>query len=128
MDRITSNQRLLELAKFMEQRVPPNKFEMASYYTGNFKDLEGMLHGCGTSACIAGWTALAFPEEIELVDPHAWTEVIYNGEPYDIQDAAQEHLGLTDDEGDNLFFDQSIKTPQQAADALRALADNREKE
>jgi hypothetical protein len=80
---------------------------------------------CGTAACVAGWTVLLNGDQpIKMAFPdHGYTSAssvaLINGGVMDIDDRAQQILGLTDDQAQELFYD--ISTPQRAVDYLNDL-------
>ena len=67
---------LLELADFVENKVPHGNFGMANWATGSYKKLKGIVFGftqeteiqCSTSACLCGWATVLWPQELELTE------------------------------------------------------------
>lgn len=90
--------RMTELRDFL-LTVPAEKLNMARWFIQNGWDHdevedvaspEDILHTCGTSACIAGWTVSLF----KTPDNDGYGEIPH---------LAQELLGLTDNEARILF-------------------------
>lgn len=105
---------ILELAEHLEH-IRPSSFNMNSFNSATEGEIKGKItlrHRCGTTCCIAG-------EKI-LLDGGFILKGRFFVEGSEVRAAryAQRELGLPNDE---VFFDFSIKTPKQAAGALRAL-------
>lgn len=109
-------ERLRKLAQFLE-RLPAKRFDMGSF--GYKKE------GCGTVACIAGWTpSIAHVKR----DPDNPARVILrHGASQPVSFFAQEWLGLSDYQADGLFYAQhgwgkgGWSSPRAAAKRIRRL-------
>lgn len=104
-----NTERILHIADLIEEIVP-QQFEMSDYVTEN---------EYGTVACIAGWTYLTYGDASLCGDTH---------------ESARVHLGLNEDEADDLFLPNPLTsglparvtysqiTPAHAAQTLHKLA------
>jgi hypothetical protein len=115
MDKIDRNQRLTDIAKFIEE-LPDRALNMSKWFTAadgdepTFKDtgVEGcdcgcneasvdvseyrghlMRHDCGTAACVAGWAVALYGEPRDFGTPNS---------------SGQKLLGLNSDEANDLFY------------------------
>lgn len=108
-------ERVAYLRDFLRE-LPPERFDMASLYSKHGRDtyMHGngeaisYVKGCGTAACIAGWTIAVFAPKVRVRE----------GAPI-----AEDLLGLTDLQGNDLFLpsgftQQDFATPAQAANVL----------
>ena len=85
--------------------------------------------GCGTTACIAGSTIFLFDKKLwDEYDDRCQSGYALNSRWMDtVASRAAELLGLpvpdkyAEDDPDHLFYQFDIKTPEEAAAALRAL-------
>jgi len=101
-------ERLTEIAEWLDRGAPErrvsggviNGFDMESFYDDHA--------ACGTTCCIAG-AAVAFHKGYSALD--AWN----------VDDIAQELLGLTREQAGELFFSGFGSTPQHAASVIRHL-------
>lgn len=107
---------ILELADHME-RIRPSSFDMGCFNSDEgaeqLKRKVTLHHRCGTTCCIAG--------EKVLLDGGFYSKGSFfvNDRPVWPDLYAMRALKLPNRD---VFFDYSIKTPKQAAAALRALA------
>ena len=132
ISRATSNRRLEKLAKFLETRVPKERFNMETFFHVEYDDgteesnwgssgpeLTSVSEAleCGTSACVAGWAAVLFRRVFPEVVSSAW------GTPTrDVGNRAGVVLGLTFREQMDLFNSSADhQTPKEAAKAIRQL-------
>lgn len=73
-------------------------FNMTSYCSAAGRD-DKLGHGCGTTACIAGWTLFAFGWSVKKMQK----QVAKYGQ-HSIKPIAAKVLGLTNKEADQLFI------------------------
>lgn len=127
----TAPDRILAVAAAIEA-APDGKFNMASWMKDrDHRSVDSMRAEaempkpteCGTAACIAGWAVWTFPEEAEAIRERA-------NFPPDIEDVAQEILGLGFDESYRLFrgrWERDVPiqkiTKESAVAELRRLAE-----
>lgn len=108
---------ILKVADAIEQHsIPDLGFNMGGFVSTSRPDLSN--HGCGTTACIAGWTVAVICGQTLLP---RWQG--------DIEHDAIEALSIDEDVADALFFpsneEQNLdvrKTPTDAVRTLRHLA------
>lgn len=109
-----NRENILKVADVIEDHA--NKFDMDVWGAGD------LLHNCGSAGCIGGWTLALFENDASGHSARA-----------------SEYLGLTTEQGDELFFpsnyrdagevwtavkdDPHIATAEQAATLLRMIAD-----
>jgi hypothetical protein len=105
VDRITRNQRLLDLAKTIEE-APDHQLDMKTWMIdkrpddwefmddGNHQTEEVrsalLNHTCGTAACVAGWAVALFAEDMTV--------------NLDIEEEAKKLLGLNNREAE-IFYE-----------------------
>lgn len=96
-----------------------NKFNMSGYATVA-TDNDGNI--CGTICCIAG-------EAVRKFDPEAFERSLKKQEDLEFQNVATDLLGITEEQGNDLFFGKfshkhwSEITPEEAAIAIREVAE-----
>ncbi len=102
-------ERLMRLARFLYNVLPPNKFDFGNVIKG--RDIPNETFSCGTVGCAIGWAPVAFPDELRYVKrteygtPHIED---LNGDILDVHccgasTAAMDFFGLTEDEAVALF-------------------------
>lgn len=122
MDR-TPEQRALAGKTYEQITEDPESHDQKAY---------GTQDECGTRHCVAGWAArLAHPDwEIDWLQStventsYATKLIKPNGEFYSTPDLAQDGLGLTEEEGDYLFYE--CRSSSDCLDFLAALRDGDE--
>lgn len=110
---------ILKVAEVLESDAAEDHFAMSSVlsWAGKFEDISSkpvreILHNCGTTACILGWT-------VALAD----TETPYSGTMDD--EIASKFFDMDQDELYPLFYAEdamSIRDPKAAARVVRHLA------
>lgn len=106
-----------ERVRKVAEAIDPEHFDMSAWYenteySAGFTDeinLVGDVRGCNTTACVAGWAVVTFPELAGI------------GEL--IPDAAAVILGMDDDDALTLFEDYDFDAAT-AKDILMSIANN----
>lgn len=114
---------MLKLADALENCVERKNFNMSSFVDApNQRDdaagevlLSDMKEkGCGTTCCIAGWAYLL---------KHKRVAMSYGCDQDGVPGEAQRILGLTEEQADNLFYEDMSQTNKQAAQKIRRMVE-----
>ena len=97
---MTTKQKLLKLADFLEHKVKSRWFNLGSWSTPGFPEKK-----CGTTACAGGWATVCFPKSgLSLVSDE------FNDEALEISykgvlnmDAVEVFFGINEDTAEYLF-------------------------
>lgn len=111
-----NTERLLQLADFLETRVPESKFDMQWWIRDKddllrLPDPAELFEECGTSACALGWTAVLF---------EGWS---FEGQAPAFNNswgwaAAMKFFGLTYMDAETIFG-YAPRTPREEAELIR---------
>lgn len=140
------NERLLELADFLQRKVPAKRFDYRHWVGYSWKGKQDL--SCGTTACALGWAAtmpkfrrLGLRLERRGVDPLLQHLVVLKGTDLNGTDAAERIFYLDSEEADFLFtpgYDrdpgenqttswEGRSTPRLVAKKIRQFVKDREK-
>jgi hypothetical protein len=105
----------------MQERSDVSRSDVTVSDVGIFTDLYPLeaLKGCGTSACLAGFTVLLTAPEGTLHTSNGELLIVDGCVRY-VETYAQEQLGLTEEQIDDVFYE---KDETIAISRLRAIAD-----
>ena len=104
-----NKERVLALADAIEQHTLPIGFNMRDFFAEHIPDMSG--HGCGTTACIAGWAAMLSGRKDDCTSGYAAESV------------ATEWLEISERTAAHLFYGegQAHRERASARDAVRTL-------
>lgn len=88
---------LAELQTVLE--LDSDRFHMSEWFETQGGGGSALKHGCGTTACLAGWACLL--KGYQPIGPVAVTKM---GQIYNVQSKAAELLGLDAGEAETVFF------------------------
>ncbi len=94
-----AEQRLMRLADFLEKNVPPERFSLDAWSTGDLID-------CGTAACACGWAT----EIPEFKEAGLWLDTSRVGPPHAYVEGCIMFGELADVEAVEAFFEIDTKT------------------
>jgi len=136
-DRERGDDRLLQLAQFLREYVPPDRFDMRAYLQGRHYELEAET--CRSTACAVGWCAAVFPEHWTYEWQDSYAPVLKSfavTRPDEVKRSlvysrchrsALKFFDLTDMEFDYLFGERNERDPYEEAEVLTLFVqDNRE--
>lgn len=109
-------ERLRKLARFLD-KLPKRNFDMGTFGSG---------HGCGTVACIAGWTP-AITKDAKRHPHNPECVILKDGSTQPISTFAANWLDLTDRQANGLFYMEhgwsglENATPKDAAKRIRRM-------